>query len=62
MDNITDRDTLIEALLQERDELYQELSALREVDNGALKRAEEKNLHYEQVIKEKDDKIKHLTD
>lgn len=62
MDNIADRDTLIEALLQERDELYQELSALREVDNGALKRAEEKNLHYEQVIKEKDDKIKYLTD
>lgn len=62
MDNITDRDTLIEALLQERDELYQELSALREIDKGALKEAEEKNLRYEQIIKEKDDKIKHLAD
>ena len=62
MDNITDRDTLIEALLQERDELYQELSSLREIDKGALKKAEEKNRHYEHIIKEKDDKIKHLTD
>jgi len=62
VDNITDRDTLIEALLQERDELYQELSALREVDKGALKKAEDQNRRYEQIIKEKDDKIKHLID
>jgi transposase len=50
VDNITDRDTLIEALLQERDELYQELSSLREIDKGALKKAEEKNRHYEHII------------
>jgi len=62
VDNITDRDTLIEALLQERDELYQELSALREVDKGALKKAEDQNRRYEQIIKEKDEKIKHLID
>jgi transposase len=62
VDNITDKDTLIEALLQERDELYLELSRLREIDNGALEKAEKKNERYEAIIKEKDDKIKHLTD
>jgi transposase len=55
VDNITDKDTLIEALLQERDELYLELSRLREIDKGALEKAEA-------VIKEKDEKIKQLTD
>jgi len=62
VDNITDRDTFIEALLQERDELYQELSALREIDKGALEKAEKKNRHYEEIIQKKDDKIKQLTD
>jgi len=62
MDNKTDKDTLIEALLQERDELYLELSRLREIDKGALEKAEKKNDRYEAVIKEKDDKIKHLID
>jgi transposase len=57
-----DKDRLIEALLQERDELYQELSRLRKNDDGALDRAEKKNERYEAVIKEKDDKIKQLTD
>jgi hypothetical protein len=33
MDNKTDKDTLIEALLQERDEMYLELSRLREMLN-----------------------------
>jgi hypothetical protein len=60
--NTTDKDTLIEVLLQERDELYQELSRLQKNDDGALDRAEKKNERYEAVIKEKDDKIKHLTD
>jgi transposase len=55
VENITDKDTLIEALLQERDDLYLELSRLREIDNGALEKAEA-------VIKEKDDKIRQLTD
>jgi len=52
----------VEELLQERDELYQELSRLREIDNGALDRAEKKNERYEAVIKKKDDAIKKLTD
>jgi len=51
VDNQRDKDSLIEALLQERDELYLELSRLREIDNGALEKAEA-------VIRKKDDKIK----
>ena len=62
MDNKADKDTLIETLLQERDELYQELSKLRQADGGVLQKAENKIEHYEEVIKEKDEKIKKLTD
>ncbi len=62
MDNSTDKDTLVEALLQERDDLYLELSKLREIDNGALEKAERKNEKYEAVIQEKDEKIRELTD
>jgi hypothetical protein len=47
VDEITDKDALIETLLQERDELYQELSKLRQADGGALERAEKKNARYE---------------
>jgi len=59
---MADKDTLIETLLQERDDLYLELSKLRDIDKGALERAENKNQRYEAVIKEKDDKIKQLID
>jgi transposase len=62
VDNITQKDTLIEALLLERDELYQELSGLREIDKGALAKAEKKNQEFESIIKEKDTLIKQLTD
>lgn len=55
MDNSADKDTLIDALLQERDEMYLELSRLREIDNGALEKAEA-------LIKQKDEKIRELTD
>ena len=51
----TEKDKLIEALLQERDEMYQELSRLRKNDNGALEKAET-------TIKEQSDKIKQLSD
>jgi transposase len=47
---MTDKDQFIEALLQERDELYQELSRLRQTDGGELDR-------YEALIAEKDKKI-----
>ena len=62
MSNLTDKDTLIETLLQERDELYQELSKLRQADGGALEKAEKKNARYEELLKEKDRLIKKLTD
>ncbi len=60
--NTSGKDRLVETLLQERDELYQELSRLRKTDNGSLEQAEKKNERYEAVIKKKDDKIKQLTD
>jgi len=50
-----DKDTLIESLLQERDEMYIELSRLREQDNGALKKAEA-------TIQELKGTVKKLTD
>jgi len=53
VDKSTDKDTLIEALLQERDELYQDLSKLRQSSGGSLE-------HYEAIIREKDNKIKQL--
>ena len=53
MSNLTDKDALIQTLLQERDELYQELSKLRQLDGGVLER-------YEALIREKDRKISHL--
>jgi transposase len=51
--NITDKDAFIETLLQERDELYQELSKLIQTDGGVLER-------YEALIREKDRKISRL--
>jgi transposase len=60
--NLTDKDALIQTLLQERDELYQELSKLRQADGGALEKAEKKNARYEELLKEKDRLIKKLTD
>lgn len=53
---------LIDQLLKERDTLYQELSQLRDIDNGALERAQKKNERYEAVINEQEGKIKKLTD
>ncbi len=48
----SEKDKLVDALLQERDELYQELSRLQASDNGSLDQAEKKNERYEAVIKE----------
>ena len=62
MDNLADKDAFVEALLQERDELYQELSKLRQIDGGALAQAEKQIAHYQEVIKEKEGLIKKLTD
>ncbi|MBN1181181.1 MAG: IS66 family transposase, partial [Bacteroidales bacterium] len=62
MDNKADKDTLLEALLLERDELYQELSKLRQADKGALAKAEKEIAHYKEVVEEKDRLIRKLTD
>ena len=62
MDNLADKDALIETLLQERDELYQELSKLRQIDGGALAQAEKKIAQFQKAIEEKDRLIKKLTD
>ena len=62
MENKADKDTLLEDLLLERDELYQELSKLRQLDKGALAKAEKEIAHYKEVVEEKDRLIKKLTD
>ena len=55
MADSTEKDKLIEALLQERDEMYVELSHLRNTDNGSLEQAEA-------TIKELKDEVKKLID
>lgn len=62
MENNTDKDTLIEALLLERDELYQELSKLQEATKTITDKKEKSKEDFEAILKEKDEKIKHLTD
>jgi transposase len=62
VDNLADKDTFIETLLQERDELYQELSKLRQIDGGALAQAEKKIAQFQKALEEKDSLIKKLTD
>jgi transposase len=62
VDHTQDKDTLIEALLRERDDLYLELSKLREIDGGALEKAEAVIEKKDKQLKEKDDKIKQMTD
>ena len=57
-----DKNSLIEALLQERDEMYLELSKLREIDKGALEKSETVIKEQAEQIKEKDDKITKLID
>lgn len=53
---------LIETLLLERDELYTEVSRLRNSDAGALEAVRQKNAEYEAKIKEQEKLIKQLTD
>jgi hypothetical protein len=58
----TDKDLLIQELLEERDELYQENYRLRKIDNGALDTLEAKNQELEAVVAQKEKQIKKLTD
>jgi transposase len=53
---------LIETLLLERDELYTEVSRLRNSGAGALDAARQKNAEYEAKIQEQEKLIKQLTD
>ena len=62
MTDIADKNTLIQELLQQRDEHYIELSRLRKADNGTLEAIESRNQELEGIIKERDDKIRQLTD
>ena len=62
MSNSANNDAFIEQLLQERDTMYQELSRLRKIDQGALEEAENTNKKLTRIIEEKDDKIQKLTD
>ncbi len=62
MSDSTDKDDLIDQLLQERDEMYAELSRLRNIDQGTLEKAEKLNRKLESIIEEKDEKIRKLTD
>lgn len=57
-----ENDDFTGALLQQIDELYLRLERYRQADQGALEEAQNKNRHYEALVKEKDDKIKQLTD
>ena len=62
MSDSTDKDTLIDQLLQERDQMYAELSRFRKMDHKAFEESEKKIRHLDQVIQEKDEKIRKLTD
>lgn len=53
MHDKADNNVLIETLLQERDELYQELSKLRQSAEGKLD-------HYETILRKNENKISHL--
>ncbi|WP_044117938.1 IS66 family transposase [Alkaliflexus imshenetskii] len=58
----SDNDKLVQALLQERDELFQELSRLRKIDNGTLDTLEAQNQKLSSEVVQKDQEIKKLTD
>ncbi|MBW6431898.1 IS66 family transposase [Patescibacteria group bacterium] len=58
----TDKDMLVQELLHERDELFQELSRLRKADNGALDTIEARNKELESVVAQKDQQINKLID
>lgn len=62
MENNTDSIKLIETLLLERDELYTEVSHLRNSDIGEFEAIQQKNRDYEAKIKQQEEHIKKLTD
>lgn len=62
MNQFSDNDIFIQELLQQRDELYAELSRLRSADNGTLDSLESKNKKLEDIVKQQAEKINKLTD
>jgi len=58
----SDKDRFIQALLQERDELFGELSRLRKIDNGAIDALEAQNKELITEIAKKDRQINKLID
>ncbi|MDA3906437.1 MAG: IS66 family transposase [Bacteroidales bacterium] len=62
MDLNKDTTRLIETLLLERDELYTEVSRLRNSDIGTLEASQQKNSEYEAKLKQQESIIKQLTD
>lgn len=62
MDLHADTNKIIEQLLLERDELYQQVSRMQNTGAEALKESQQKNRKYEAVLLEKDEVIKQLTD
>ncbi len=62
IDSTANNNHLVQSLLQERDELFQELSRLRKIDNGALDILEAENKELTTIIAKKDNQINKLTD
>ena len=54
MGEVSDSDKLIQELLQQRDELYAEVSRLRNADNGEPRKTTSQNRDIEDVLKDKD--------
>jgi transposase len=54
---VSDKDRLIQELLQQRDELYAEVSRLRKSDDGNLDDIESQNKELEEVVKDKNELI-----
>lgn len=61
-DFATDKDMLIQELLQERDELYQENYRLQKIDTGLMDTLEAKTRQLESVVAQKDEQIHKLLD
>ena len=62
MSRVPDNETLIQELLQERDELYCELSRYRSADNGNLETIEAQNKELEDLVSKQKEQIRKLTD
>ncbi len=62
MNQFSDNDIFIQELLQQRDDLYAELSRLRKADDGTLDSLESRNKELEDLVKQQAEKINKLTD